>query len=164
MRVSEAARALGVTKHTIIKHIKAGYLSSHFMPAHRGLNAPRYVPVAQVRALGYGKANLRLLDAIAGNSGDWEQRNRLLQSKALKLADARGPKVVINILAEMGEARISDLDEHQQREFNGRMLRAAGYDGRSRTTAWRRRKEAQAARKETRAPEPWELVEQGVQA
>lgn len=157
VRIREAARMLGVCRRTVQRAIAAGHLDSHFLPG-APINGARYIPVDQVVAMAQGKRNRRVLDAITGKMRDsgWDERNRVLQLKAAKLAEARGPQVVLDILAGMGVANISDLDDEQQRLFNSRLSRACGYDGKSRTTAWRRRKEAQAAR----PPEPWELVTQ----
>lgn len=157
VRVQQAARMIGTSPRTIERCIAAGQLTAHFLPA-AGLGAAKRIPFEQVKALATGKANLRVLDKIAGKPADWEQRNRLLQAKALKLAEARGEQVVLDLLAKLGVARITDLDEQQQRRFNGQMMRAAGYIGDGRTTAWRRRKDRLAAQA-AREPEPWELVQ-----
>lgn len=155
--VSKAAKLLGCHRRQVFRCIEKGQLTAQFLPG-AGLGATKRIPLEQVKALATGKANLRVLDKIGGKPADWEQRNRLLQAKALKLAEARGEQVVLDLLAKLGVTRIADLDEQQQHRFNGQMMRAAGHVGDSRTTAWRRRKERSAA-EAAREPEPWELVQ-----
>lgn len=143
--VSKAAKLLGCHRRQVFRCIEKGQLTAQFLPG-AGLTAARRIPYEQVVALAKGKHNLRLIDTLVGKPQDWDERNRLLQAKAIKLAEARGPQVVLDLLSKLGAARITDLDEQQQRRFNGMLLRAAGYIGDGRTTAWKRRKAAEAAR------------------
>lgn len=154
VRVGQAARMIGASPRTIERCIAAGQLTAYFLPG-AGLGAAKRIPFEQVKALATGKAKLRVIDLLAGKPADWWERDRLLQAKAIRLAEARGEQVVLDLLAKLGVARIADLDEQQQHRFNGQMMRAAGHVGDSRTTAWRRRKERLVAARE---PEPWELV------
>lgn len=149
VKVAEAARMLGCGKETVRRMIRRGIISAHCLPGS-GLSAAKYIPADQVLEIANGRRSFRHIDDAAKAAGmpgwktaDWDHRDKLLQTKAGKLARLFGPEPIIEILKQMGLSRIDQADADQQRLLHGRLLRLAGYSGNSRTTGWRRRKEKQ---------------------
>jgi len=152
VKVMEAARMLGCCGGTVRRMIDRGFLTAHRMPG-AGLRAARYIPLHQIRDIVYGRRAFGRIDqaaeagaGISWRTGDWFERDAILQQKAGRLATILGPDPVLAVLAKVGVPRIDACNPEQQRTLNGHLLRLAGYSGQSRTTAWRRQKAKAEAR------------------
>jgi len=152
VKIKEAGRMLGCCERTVRRMIERGFLTSHRMPG-AGLSAPHYIPADQVRHIADGRRSFQRIDqaaeagaGISWRTGDWFERDAILQQKAGRLATILGPDPVLAVLAKVGVPRIDACNPEQQRTLNGHLLRLAGYSGQSRTTAWRRQKAKAEAR------------------
>jgi len=148
VKVAEAARMLGCGPETVRRMIRRGYLTAHYMPG-AGLTGAKFVPAEQVLAIAHGRRSFQRIDdaaekgaGLTWKTADWIERDQVLQKKAGTLASIYGPEPIIEILKQLGVRSVGECNPDQQRALNGHLLRLAGYTRDSRTTQWRRRREA----------------------
>ncbi len=120
MRVTEAARHLGVCRATVKQAIYDGRLRS--VRSSSAFASPHLIPTAQVVTLLRNQREMDDLSGILDKKDAWEQQVRFLNTRAINLAKVIGPEPIREMLRRHGLKCMGDLTPETIRSVHAGLL------------------------------------------